>query len=101
MTMIERVARAMFAKLIADDDAYALARGDGPENITLDGSFDLRVLARAAIEAMREPTEAMAGAPYDANVRILTEAGAEPILDDAAREVWQAMIDAALQEDRG
>lgn len=82
MTMIERVARAIGAAL--------MARG-----VIVNFEDDL---ARAAIEEMREPTEAMAGAPYDANVRILTEAGAEPILDDAAREVWQAMIDAAKAE---
>ncbi len=56
---VERVARAMFDALIAGDDAYALAQGKGPENITLDGNFDLHDLARVAIAAMRAPTDAM------------------------------------------
>lgn len=44
-------------------------------------------LMRAAIEAMREPTDAM------------LEAGpVEPYMD---REVWRAMIDAALTAQRG
>lgn len=39
-------------------------------------------LARAAIEAMRDPTEAMEAAMYA----------------DLFRDVWQAMIDKALEE---
>lgn len=43
--------------------------------------------ARAAIEAMREPTEAMEEAALD--VRPL-------MMPDTPRELWEAMIDAAL-----
>lgn len=51
-------------------------------------------LARAAIEAMREPTQAMMDAYLDL----------EPMDDDypynppAAKTAWQAMLDAALKE---
>lgn len=50
---VDRVAKAMFDALIAGDDAYALAQGDDPGDVTLDGKFDLRELARVAIEAMK------------------------------------------------
>jgi len=71
--MIERVAQAILAKVplgygmtIAESDEYA----------------------RAAIEAMREPTEAM----VDAFVWY----GHGKTIGDVARIGWQSMIDAAL-----
>ncbi len=69
--MVERIAVA----LLANDDEV--------------GSFNARVLAKAAIEAMREPTKAMIYAvvdAYDKNQQRM-------IIDD-----WQTMIDAALKE---
>ena len=68
-SLIERVARAFWG------DEY-----DGSE-------YQLRG-ARAAIEAMREPTEEMMLAGERAN---------EP-LDSPAYTTWRAMIDAALGE---
>lgn len=44
-----KLAQAMFEKLIADDGPYTFAQGDSPENITLDGTFDLRDLAYVAV----------------------------------------------------
>jgi len=67
--MIERVAKAIYE---------AMDLSDG-----LDGTA-AKTYARAAIEAMREPTEAMLNASY------LTSWDAD--------EVWKDMIDAALQE---
>lgn len=67
-TMIERVARANHATEFASGGAT-------PEE-----------LARAAIEAMREPTAAM------------IKAAAEYALAEDAAGVWIAMIDAALKE---
>jgi hypothetical protein len=49
---------------------------------------DYDAMARAAIKAMREPTQEMAGAPDDI---FLVE----------ARDIWRAMIDAALSEGEG
>jgi hypothetical protein len=69
MSLVERVARAL-----------AAAAGDDPNRYWGEYQDD----ARAAIAAMREPTEAMV------NVLRNTEHG---ILDD-----WHAMIDAALAE---
>lgn len=50
---IERVAKAMFDALIAGGGSYSFAQGDDPGSITLDGEFDLRDLARVAIEVMK------------------------------------------------
>jgi uncharacterized protein YaiI (UPF0178 family) len=75
--MVERVARAMAANPPGEwyeerDGKTILAR-------------DLMPTARAAIEAMREPTEAM----IEARFRTLGNGG---------QSEWQAMIDAALKE---
>lgn len=51
----------------------------------------LEDLARAAIEAMREPTEAMESAFFDAH------SDAETFFAEPG-DCWRAMIDAALQE---
>ena len=69
-TMIEQVARAL---LVADRSA-----------ITPDY---YQRMARAAIEAMREPTEAM----LDAGVNFRER-------NARTEQIWQAMIDAALSE---
>lgn len=80
--MVERVGRAL-----AKQEGYAY----DPE------PYDAR--ARAAIEAMREPTEAMWDAAEEHN------SGGGGIMDDGSLErnvydlekVWPAMIDAALK----
>lgn len=66
MSMIERVARAVAQKMFVEPNEYH------------------RDLARAAIAAMREPTEAMLRG--DALARTLWY------------KIWQDMIDAALKE---
>lgn len=80
MDMVERVARAMDA---AEDKYWAAFPVDYPMT---DESVPMEVLARAAIEAMREPTEEMLLGGFEAD----TESGF------GARSVWAAMIDAAL-----
>lgn len=50
--------------------------------------------ARFAIEAMREPTEAMLAAPYHEG----DGCDAQYMADEDFRCAWQAMIDAALAE---
>lgn len=50
-------------------------------------------LVRAVLEAVREPSEAVA----DAGMDLLTERGCNPLTGDA-EAVWQAMINAALSE---
>lgn len=70
--MVERVAEAL-----AKSDKY---------------TSDYTALARAAIEAMREPTEGMTNAAFN------IELWDQPINEHCAQDVWQTMIDAALQE---
>lgn len=71
-SMIERVEAAIMGEM-----ARLLRAG---EYLALSGNP--RKIARAAIEAMREPTEA-----------ILSQGPGEPYLD---RDVWARMIDTAL-----
>ena len=101
--MVERVARALLAHLIENDGPYSLAINDaeGPR-ITLDGFFDMAELARAAIGAMREPTEGMVKAMIEANIldqhahtpteQIAKVGYAYPVVNP----VWRAGIDEAM-----
>lgn len=82
--MIERVARAMLRK-----NAYFAGRHSNDE---------VRELARAAILAMREPTEAMMRAGEDAISREIyaNESDEAELSFNGEVTAWQAMIDAAL-----
>lgn len=86
MGMVERVARAFVEHL----------RGEG----AIVWEEDIAA-ARAAIEAMREPTEVMLP---ERGVRVGFFSDADGIEDnmyvdkDEARDVWRAMVDAALNE---
>ncbi|MDI6027029.1 hypothetical protein QBK99_12595 [Corticibacterium sp. UT-5YL-CI-8] len=94
MSMIERVARALF------DIDYK--KEPEREHLWLDGKDFYKASARAAIEAMREPTE------YMLNVGSCHEDPEERYAGDIslgikgegdiAGEVFKAMIDAALSE---
>lgn len=75
--MIERVKAALM-------DNIGAGLGDG-------GSVDYDYAARAAIEAMRGPTAAMAAAYYAGD-----RSGSPHI--QSPEELWAAMIDAALAE---
>lgn len=78
MTMIERVAKALA------DEYFGVGWYDRQGD-----EFRRRwaFMARAAIEALREPTEAM-----------LDEGPPEPYME---KHVWARMIDAALKEHEG
>ena len=84
--MVERVARALFLRDVEED----VCDGTWEENAALHD----RILAdaRAAIDAMRDPTPAMIDA-VDMPVYSLVE---EPEL--AFERAWGAMIDAALTD---
>jgi hypothetical protein len=96
--MIERVARAM-----AEADGWPsleIARRTlGGEN-----SCDFDLCARAAIAAMREPTDAMymAGGIVSPSAHLADKDykpyGTRTIGDMAAKAAWVKMIDAALEE---
>jgi hypothetical protein len=83
--MIERVARAMCEQCAAEFG--------GPVKLEESPAREAWISsARAAIEAMHEPTEAMEMAGNDA----LSDNGVCPVDDSDAPLAWRAMIDEAL-----
>jgi hypothetical protein len=91
--MIERVSRAVFP-----NEWLALDRGDIWKHVVDDVRADLLNRGRAAIEAMREPTEAMVKAGDQKNHEdALIEAGCINITNELPA-IYDAMIDAALAE---
>lgn len=82
--MLERVAKAIWNDSYPEDEWNEIDRRDYLGH------------ARAAIEAMREPTKWMTRAA----VRYGDSAGYEHISEWDAKIVWEAMIDAALAEER-
>lgn len=87
--MIERVARAMHDLC----QAQTPTQGATWENSYPEARDQLRQLARAAVEAMREPTEAMKEAGISRAVDLIE---AFTSTDYVADETWAAVIDAAL-----
>jgi hypothetical protein len=79
--MIERVAQAIFAK--------------DPEGLFT--IHQARVYARAAIAAMREPSEDMVTAKGE-NIMGCVDLLGQHLDYWSAKGVWQAMIDAALED---
>ena len=62
------------------------------------GKIERRKQARAAIEAMREPTEEMENAPWQASVQVYQPTDITQTLDSISfKRVYQAMIEAALK----
>lgn len=94
MTMVERVARRLCRR-------FHLAGYGGEISDAIARYIEVSVEhdwhkwaddARVAIEAIREPTEAMMDVGGEARWR-------SPIRDpDNVREIWRAMIDASLSE---
>jgi len=91
-SMVERVARAMKAKLSADEsDVYF--RDDGGTCL-VDGHVDMDALARAAIEAMKDPPFDILGAVFEAMFEDKWNGSQAPMIGAG----WDAGIDAALTE---
>lgn len=83
MKPIERIARALKQAILDQMDLSATDTGEC--RVYVGGELDTINLARAALLAIREPTEAMvsyAGAPGR----------------DEADDIWRDMIDKALEE---
>lgn len=89
--MIERVARAMYADTNGRADKW---REEEP--LTKDV---YRSNARAAIEAMREPTEAMTFKGMYKFAEAYENSNPRGVGQCEIDQVWQAMIEAALSED--
>ena len=90
--MVERVARAIWDARESSFPARLRVRFE--DRLTSE-VFDM---ARAAIEAMREPTEAMMVAGGKVDVGHAWCAAGERIVDDSAGDVYRGMIDAALKD---
>lgn len=85
--IIERVARVIEAKIV-EQFSGTLGLGDNAA----------KKIARAVIETMKEPTEAMrrfGGSAFDANVYM---GGASQRGKDKADNLWRGMIDEALRD---
>lgn len=85
MTPLERAARAIYK--FGDNGPYTLAEEDEQWHHHVD-------YARAVLWAIREPSEATIEA---GGSRLF--AGSKEKADALATETWQAMIDAALEEE--
>ena len=91
-TMVERVAQALFDVELGNGAWDDLLSNAKVHQLTRPTGTEARYLsrARAAIEAMREPTPAMIAAwSQPSNLEEYTD-------KNCARADWQAMIDAAL-----
>lgn len=89
MTMIERVAKAIY-------EASPFKMTEGPYERQSDlHKRNCRLLARAAIEAMRDPTDAMVDAPLPSSP---SHGGRYENRRDLRPYIYRAMIDAALNE---
>lgn len=95
--MIERAVRAFAADVARQHEEGKpgpyIDIDYGLNDVVIDGRVDLIVAMRAAIMAMREPTQAMwdRGAEADREAECLDS-------EKAVLRVWDTMIDAALQE---
>jgi hypothetical protein len=86
--MVERVARALFVDRYPDERWPPEARQ----------ADDYRGHARAAIEAMRAPTDAMCLAGWQAGTGVFGKDSQNPNIYRRSANSWEAMIDAALKE---
>jgi hypothetical protein len=102
--MIERVVAAIAFELRRQSDEPDIQSpmvGPGlGDDLALEGYFNLKAITRAAIEAMREPTEAMRIAGYENAEHTLKSMGRDhPSGEESCGNIFSAMIDAALKED--
>lgn len=91
MDMIERVARVMFATDWPKDNWERFKQGDAATNRYL-------AMARAAIEAMKQATGPMAQQGAEAVNPYTDEMREYADNVEVALDVWNAMIQAALEE---
>ena len=94
MTMVERVAAAM--KKRAAEPLYNISTLEPVLVGSLGDAW--KHLARAAIVAMREPTEDMCEAGEHSNFLMWSPEEGEGLDGANMEKAWHAMIDAALKE---
>ena len=97
-SMRERLARALESSAFEVFDRGYTCQNALAETAFLNAEKNVkraRKKAVAALRALREPTEAMTSAAWNA----LTPYGGDPVWDTQAADIWRAMIDAALGDD--
>ena len=92
---LSEVARAMWRGLL-DADKVNVEVANASFDLMDDKQQELlRIQAKAAIEAMREPTDAMVKRGREKQFSSLLDTADSD--DEVARDTWQAMVDAALE----
>lgn len=103
MTMIERVAAAIKQALKDQEgDAFNVAFEVPGGAMKLDGEFDMAPVARAALEAMKEPTPAQTAAIGAAAAQVNPHRSEDHIKSVAldGLTLYRAAIQAALDEEQ-
>jgi len=99
---VEAVAEALRNELLNGKRHKYLAAWMGASDPStcfgVDGEIDLVALAKAAIEAMREPSEAMEDAGMKAMYDCYSPEPGDGFDEDPAKPIFTAMINKALEE---
>lgn len=107
MTPLERAARALYKDYVEGRIRMGVKPSDLPawEDLGQDGEFAFYAPARAVIEAIREPSEAVrkamrqtipvTGHDWEYNDPVVSNG---VVIDDEPGDCWRAMIDALLEE---
>lgn len=98
MDMREKLIAAMLAGLErADVNDAGLVMGES-ERVTIDGHFDMRIVADAVLEALREPDQGMKDAARKAPLPMVLLDSMSAREDLAFEAKWKAAIDAARSD---
>lgn len=105
MTKVEQVARAMATARWKINGSEKFDPNDAYDLTNNNGRFEFDEMARAAILAMREPTDEMIDAGVEAKTKLYEKFEAQGIntrtllvANHPAGTIYEAMIDAALSE---
>lgn len=92
MTMVDKIAKAIARAAVEQNHMlqYFEDNGIGYFDDYDNKNYDCIAIARAAIEAMLDPTEAMLDAGWATT--------SKHVVDGRPEEIWPAMIQAALKE---
>jgi hypothetical protein len=99
MNMIEKVARAICKEQFGNEEVhgeYRCCQVGGTEGCC---AKDLEKDAKAAIEAMREPTEAMIKSVTEGHLSYVAVECGYDVYNSHPERPWHVMIDAALDTD--
>jgi hypothetical protein len=97
MSKVEEVALAIIEELRRQaEDNGGTVKGESSDDVLIDGrGFDMKLAAKAGIEAMREPTAEMMVGMEDAVPALMSFASKE---NSPSYKAYCAGIDAALKE---